>query len=269
MKNNINLLIFIFTFIILILIINIPVCAETKTIEGKVSTQEDLNTNQKPDVTEQETKVIKSGIIKDVHKSVDVEVLKVAFYYNPDAEIYYELLKEQGQKQYPHLLGYKEIDGLYLKALSESEAEEELKEWKYQGGPRPYYFNIGTEIRNNGSGAMTDVKIRFDIEAKVATLRASSSTLTTDYSDLSRNSRWTKWLTKVVNIEMLPPGEYMMIHTDNISLAKFFQQLNGKWPETIRVKVYAYSPMDGKKNNNSGFKSIQLIPDHFVIKTLH
>lgn len=240
--------------------------AETKVIEGKVSTEEPVTQSGQ---VGSETKVIQSGISKELHRNLDVQILNVKFYYHPDADAFYELLKDKGQRQYPHLLGYKEIEGLYRKALSQSESESELTQWVYQGGPKPYFINAGAEIRNNGSAAFTDVKLTFTFEAKVATLRASPSTLTTNYTDLQRNARWQKWLTKTINIKILPPGEYTVIHTEDISLCALFEQLNEKWPESIRVKVNVYSPMDSVKTNNYGFKSIQLIPNHFVIKTLH
>lgn len=243
-------------------LVALPAFADSTVIEGKVTTQED---KKEP----QDYKIIQSGVSKDLHRNVDVQVLKVNFFYHPDADITYEVLKAEGQKQYPHLLGYKEIDGIYRKALSESQFEEELTVWRYQSGPRPYYINAGAEIRNNGTGAMTDVKLRFDIEVKTGVLKANNSTLTTDYRDLQKNARWEKWLTKTVSIDVLPPGEYTMIHTEDFSLCPLFEKLKDKWPESMRVKVYAYAAMDSIKTNNYAIKSIQLIPDHFVIDTIH
>lgn len=229
--------------------------AEDKKIEGGVE--------------QNEAKVLQSGVSKEIYTGMDVQLLKTAFYYYPDADVYYQLLKEEGQKQYPHLLGYREIDGLYTKALSQSEFQEELTEWKYQGGPTPYYINAGVHVRNNGQAAITDVKITFNFEVKVATLKAKPKTLTTDYKDLSRNARWQKWMTQTVNVKIIPPGENTIIHTENISLAVLFEKLKNKWPETMRVKTYVYSPLDSRKDNNYSFKSINIIPDHFVMSTLH
>ena len=240
--------------------------AETKVIEGQVTEEAPVSQSQQGGATQ---KIIQSGISKEIHKNLDVQVLGVKFYYHPDADAFYDMLINKGQVQYPHLLGYKEIEGIYRKALSESETESELTKWVYLGGPKPYFINAGAEIRNNGSAAFTDVKLTFTFEAKVATLRASPTSLTTNYTDLMRNARWEKWLTKTINIKILPPGEYMVVHTEDISLCALFEKLNQKWPESIRIKVNAYSAMDSVKNNNYGFKSIQLIPNHFVLRTLH
>ena len=250
MKRSILLLIF-----LTVMLVFTPANAEELQIEGQVS--------------KDEIKVYKSGVTQDIHKNMDVQVLSAAFYYHPDADLSYQLLKEEGQKQYPHLLSYREIDGLYRTALADSMYETELTEWRYQGGPNPYYLNAAAEIRNNGTGAMTDLKLRFDIEVKTARPRALASTLTTDYKGMDRDARWQKWYTKTINIDVIPPGEYTVIHTDDISLCSLLQNLNGKWPVAMRVKVNAYSAMDSIKSNNYQIKNIKVIPDHFIMKTLH
>ena len=244
-----------FIFSICFICFALSVKADEKVIEGSIS--------------QDEPRIIKSAITKDRYKNMDVQAIDVNFYYYPEAEVNYELLKREGQKQYPHLLGYREIDGLYRKAITETTFEEELKVWRYQGGPRPYYLKAGAKIRNNGNGAMTDVKVTFTFEVKVATLRAKGSTMTTDYSNLSRNARWQKWFTKTINVKMLPPGEYRIIYTEDISLCSLLETLKDKWPEYLRVKVNVYSPLDDLKNNNFASKSIQMIPDHFILRVLH
>lgn len=246
------------------------VFAETKVIEGKVSTQQpekktiqtDLKKTEKP-------KIIKSSISTDVHTCVDVQVLKTAIYYHPDADISYQLLKAKAQWGHPHIVSYKEIDGLYRTALADSEFQEELKEWKFNGGPSPYYINAGTEIRNNGDGAITDVKLTFTFEVKVAPLRTHHKTLVTDYKDLHHYARWRKWKTVNIPVKIIPPGEYMEIHTPDISLTNLLGKLKNQWPAKLRVKVNAYSTMDSRKNNNYATKTIKMIPDHFVLKALH
>lgn len=243
--------------------------AETKIIEGKVSKEEiDSKTLETEIKKEEKPKIIKSGVSTEVHANVDVQVISAAIYYHPDADIAYKLLQASAQRGHPHLLSYREIDGLYQTALASSDFQEELTEWKYNGGPSPYYLNAGAKIRNNGSGAITDVKLTFTFEVKVAPLRATSKTLVTDYKDLHRYARWQLWKTESIMVKIIPPGDYMIIHTPDISLCNLLDRLQGKWPIELRVKVNAYSAMDSRKNNNYGTKSIQLVPDHFVMKTL-
>ncbi|MGD9580788.1 MAG: hypothetical protein AB7V50_05410 [Vampirovibrionia bacterium] len=257
MKKKIQLIIG-----IMLIFLQAKTFAETQVIEGKITKDESKTENNS-------TKIIKSNISKEIHKNLDVQVLGVKFYYHPDADVFYDLYIEEGQRQYPHLLDYKEMDGIYNKALSESETESELTKWAYQGGPRPYYINAGTEIRNNGTAAFTDVNLTFEFEVKVAELKASPTSLTTNYTYLEQNARWQKWLTKTINIKILPPGEYTIIHTEDLSLCNLFAKLNTKWPFYIRVKVNAYSPMDSIKTNNYATKNLQLIPNHFITHTLH
>jgi hypothetical protein len=233
----------------------LPTSGQDQVIEGSV--------------TKDEVTSFQSGISKEHYKNMDVQLLSAGFYYYPEAEVNFEILKREAQRGHPHLMSYRELEGLYRKAKAETTFESELTEWRYQGGPSPLYIKAGTKLRNNGDGAITDVKLIFNFEVKAATLRANGSTLTTDYSDLQRNSKWQPWITKTVNIAMLPPGEYRIIYTDDLSIASMLENLNSKWPETIRVKVNAYAAVDSIKKNNYAFKSLQMIPDHFVIKVIH
>lgn len=228
--------------------------ADSKTIEAGVE--------------QTDVKVFESGISKDTFKGMDIQVLEVKFYFQPDAEVMYKLLKQQGQHQYPHLLGYKEIDGLYTKALTTASFDEELTEWKIQGGNSPYYFKAKTHIRNNGNGALTDVKIRFIFDVKVAKPTAKSASLTTDYKKLAASAKWQQWFTRDIIVKVLPPGENRLIETENIGLCSLLEKLDPSWPYNLRVRVYASAPVDSVKNNNYASKVINLIPDHFIFRVL-
>ena len=212
--------------------------------------------------------ILKTSINKSRDKAADIQVLRVAFYYYSDAETKYRILKEQAQKGHPHLLGYYEMDGLYLKAISESKVKEELKIWKYQGGPSPYYIMAGAHIRNNGSAALTDVKLNFGFSFKAAELRVNPNSITTDYSDLNKQAKWSNWFVKKVNLKVVPPGEYMVIYTEDISLCTLMKRLGDKWPINIKVTAKAYSNPNSYKTNDSGTKVLELVPDHFVTRVL-
>lgn len=239
---------------ILYLGVHLKTPAEVSHLEGGIEAQEPT--------------LLESNVIKQSYRNLDVAVVRVAFYYHPDADVTYEILKQEGQKQYPHLLGYKEMDGLYRKALATSLSAEELSQWRIQGGPSPYYIKAGAHIKNNGGAAMTDVKLTFIFDVNTNILKANSGSLTTDYNDLKKNSKWQHWTTQTVVLDVLPPGEDKLIQTESISVCSMLDKLNKKWPHNVRVRVQVSAPADTKRSNNSGAKVIKMIPDHFVLRTL-
>lgn len=249
-------------FLILSMLIFFPNWSFAKTVKLQGAVKIENTAKKGP-------KIIKSSVSKDTYGGFDIQVLKAGLYYYPEADMNYFLLKQEAQKQYPHLLGYREIDGLYQKALSESTVIDKLSAWKAQGGPSPYYIKAGTELRNEGSAAVTDINLKFVFNIKVAPLRANAQSLTTDYTNLTRNARWQYWMTKNVTLDILPPGENTIIYTDFFSLCPMFQKLNDKWPLYLKVNVTSFSSGDPKKQNNSANYEIKMIPDHFIMKAIH
>lgn len=239
------------------------VFADAQVIEGGVET----TTIQSPETTE-DTFKLDTGIDQKDFRYKDVQVIRAKFYYNPDAEVYFNLYKSQGQQQYPHLLGYREVEGLYRKAISESSYEDELTIWRYNGGPKPYIIRVGADIRNNGTGALSDVSVTFTFYVKAAVLKASSGSLTTSYSNLSKNAKWEKWQTRTISIPMMAPGDYKRVYSGDISMCPMLEKLKQKWPDMLKVDVTATAPQDGIKNNNTKVTSIRVLPDHYILRTL-
>ena len=258
LKNNFKIF-FLVSALLLVLFFNHlttnPSFPEKINLKGSI---------EKKDIDIKNNETNKLNLNKNIYKTAKIQLLNVKFYYYPDAEVKYQIIKQNAQKGHPHLLGYHEIDGLYLKAVSESTIKEELTKWNYREGPYPYYILTGAEIRNMGLTAITDVKLILNFFVKTATLRVNPDTITTDYDDLRKQAKWSKWFSKTINIKIVPPGEYSMIYTDDISLCELLQKLGDKWP--IYIKVTATIHPNSSKNTAS--RTLELLPDHFVTKTL-
>ena len=191
-----------------------------------------------------------------------IQVDSLDFFYKLDEHVRFLDLKTQWQSEHRGELPIAKADELAREAYDLAATESPFAIWRYHGGPAPQIFTGKAHIHNQGHNALLNVPVSVLVRAKVGELRVNPDIQMTDFDYLEDSARWETVSREVVRVPAIAPGEDMLLPVMKFRLLDFLARHPNRWPVQVEVKISA-PPM------GTAYKTISLVPDHFVVPVLY
>lgn len=194
------------------------------------------------------------------HNPVKVE--DISFYYKLDEKARFLDLKTRWQSEHRGELPITKATDIATEAYNIAATESPFETWRYHGGPAPNVFTGKAHIYNKGRTALLNVPVTVLVRAKVGELRVNPAIQMTDFDYLEESAHWETLSRETITIPALAPGEDMLLPVLKFRLLEFMVRHPNRWPVQLELKMS--SPMMG-----TAYKSLSLVPDHFVVPVLY
>lgn len=191
-----------------------------------------------------------------------IKVDSLDFFYKLDEHVRFLDLKTKWQTEHRGELPIGKAGELAREAYDQAATESPFSLWRYQGGPAPQIFTGKAHIHNQGRTALLNLPVSVQVRAKVGELRVSSDIQMTDYEYLEDSARWETVSTESITVPAIAPGEDILLPVMKFRLLEFLAKHPNRWPVQVEMKIS--SPLMG-----TTYKTLALIPDHFVIPVLY
>lgn len=140
--------------------------------------------------------------------------------------------------------------------------ESPFDTWRFHGGPAPKVFTAKAHLYNPGHTALLNVPVTVMIRAKVGELRVNPSIQMTDFDFLEDSAQWETVSKEMLRIPAMAPGEDLLLPVMKFRMLEFLQRHPNRWPVQLEVKMTSPSV-------TTAYKTISLVPDHFVVPVLY
>jgi hypothetical protein len=191
-----------------------------------------------------------------------IHVEDLSFFYKEDEAARYLDLKNQWQSEHRGEIPPDKAAELAEKAYKEASVESPLLRWREQGGPNPQVFSAKAHLSNPGHDALINVSLRVTLKAKVGDLRVNPRIQITDYHYLESSARWVTLSDTVILVPAIAAGEDLQVDLVKFPLRDFLGKHNGQWPAQLRLELQA-------PHMDATYKTLSLMPDHFVVPVLY
>lgn len=191
-----------------------------------------------------------------------VKVDNISFYYKLDEKARFLDLKTQWQSEHRGELPLGKAVEIATEAYNTAATESPFEMWRYHGGPAPNVFTSKAHIYNQSRTALLNVPVTVLVRAKVGELRVNPAIQMTDFEHLEDSAQWETISKETIMVPALAPGEDLLLPVLQFRLLEFLARHPNHWPAQLELKLT--SPLIG-----TAYKSISLVPDHFVVPVLY